>query len=180
MMQKFGEDGYTPAQPYSVVLEEWTSSDRAYDGIVEIFQVTATLHSRDLVEGQTYQDAELFHWTPVQYKEERQKALAESQKETVVFISFYTEKDDQNNLDKKNSIWNIFLDNNGKRVLPSTIKRVYDVSAVLKARYPYHNNWFRPYLVKFPIATDVVTAGRTTLTIAGPVGRVHLPYKSLR
>lgn len=165
-----------PKSSYTSVLNKWTDKDRAYTGMTAAFQIEATLMSQDLIEHQLYIDADQFHWTNEQFKEARQKALYDAQSEATVFISFYTEKDENNNLDKTNTDWNIFLDVGGKRVSPKSLKRLYTNRAVLLNKYPYHDAWSRAYEVKFVIPTLSATASEARLIVAGPIGASHLKF----
>jgi len=170
------QEAGAPTGSYSDVLEKWTSSEKEYRGASESFNVTSTILATDVVEQQVLMDAEQFHWTIAQYREARQKALYEAQSGTAVFVSFYTEKDESNDLDKSKTIWNIFMDSIGKRISPESIKKVYESKVVLSRKYPYHNVWNKAYLIKFPIATNIATGSDLKLTFAGPVGAATLKY----
>src|ERR1700722_15618206 len=71
--------GEPPTGSYEDALNKWTAQDKAYSGASESLQVMATLLSRDIVEHQVFNDAEIYHWTPDQYRDHRQKALYENE-----------------------------------------------------------------------------------------------------
>lgn len=166
----------TPRESYSDVLDKWTASERAYNGITADFQVTATLVSTDVLEHHIFRSAEELHWTADQFKEARQKALYGAQSETTFFIALYTEKDENNDLDKTKSSWNVFLDVGGRRVSPKSIQRLHENTILLVDKYPYYTVWSRPYLVRFPIGTAEVMGSPAILTLAGPLGAAHLKF----
>jgi hypothetical protein len=102
--------------------------------------------------------------------------MYESQSATTVFLMLFTEKDETNNLDKSNSIWNIYLQAGEARVKPESIKRVHESQVALADKYPYYNVWSRPYMIRFPVSTAVATSGPLTLVLAGPLGSVDLKF----
>ncbi|MDZ4677987.1 MAG: hypothetical protein SGI74_10840 [Oligoflexia bacterium] len=165
-----------PPGKYTTVLDRWTTGEKSYASMSAAYQVTATLQAMEVVEHQVFQDAQQYQWSAEQLREARQKALYEAQNETTVFVSLYTDKDDTNVLDKKDSVWNIFLDVSGQRVMPKSIKRVYENKVALAAKYPYHNIWSKPYIIKFPIGTVAATSGAVGLTLAGPLGGSFLKF----
>ena len=169
-------DTPVPTGDYGSVLNRWTQNDKTYNGGAEAVQITATLLSREVVEQQVYLDAERFHWTPEKYRDSRQQALYGNESATRVFLSVYTNNADSNNLDKSSSVWNIFLDVNGKRLLPSSIVRSHENRADMVDKFPYLNVWTTNYYVTFPNPTSDSTSGRADLTVAGTLGAIHLSF----
>jgi hypothetical protein len=166
-----------PPGRYSTILNHWTDSDKAYSGLSAVYEVTATLMALEVVEHQVYLDAEQLKWTPERYRDAKQKALFEAQTEATVFVSLYTGKNENNDLDKTKTIWNIFLNADGKRFEPKSIKRIHDNQAQLLAKFPYHNVWSRAYMIKFSAQTSVVTSSsKISLTLASPLGSSELKF----
>jgi len=171
----FGDEP-VPQGTYDQALSRWTQNDKAYSGLSESYQVSSTLLSKEIVEQQVYMDAEEYHWTAEQFKDARQKALYDLTAKTTFFMAVYTEKDESNNLDKTNTIWNVFLNVNGHHYPTTSVKRIYDNREVLLRKYPYIQVWSRYYWVTFGVSTNEVTAGSSELTIAGPLGGSHLHF----
>jgi hypothetical protein len=161
---------------YKSVIERWTRHDQGYLDFAQSFQAAATLLSRAVTEKQVNLNAENLNWTPEQKQDARQRALYDLQGQTTFLLSLYTDKDEDNNLDKSNSIWNLILEVNGKRLYPQSIKRVYENRAVLLQKYPYINVWSRNYLVKFPINTDEATSSGAQFIVTGPIGKADLKF----
>src|SRR6266550_1887524 len=93
---------------YKTVLEAWTRKEQAYANFSAAFQVTAILLSRDLVEEQIQFDAKRFNWSSEETQGARQKALYELQTQTTFLVSLYTDRDEDNNLDKASPAWNLY------------------------------------------------------------------------
>jgi len=173
--QNFG-DNPIPSGEYQASFDKWTNSEKAYRGGAQALQVTATLQSRDVIEQHVFIDAKRYHWSSDQYREARQKELYKNESATSFFLVLYTEKDENNNIDKPDSVWNIFLDVAGKRIAPSSIKRIYENKTILFDKYPYINVWSKNYTVEFPIPTSETTSATAVLTVAGALGAVHLDF----
>ncbi len=161
---------------YEGILKRWTTRDEAYQDYSQSYIVLATMISRELKERQINSEADHMHWTPSERQENLQKASYDLQTNTTFFVSLYTQNDVDNNLDKKDSIWNIFLDVNGKRVQPTSIKKIYENKAVLQTKYPYLDPWSKNYYVTFPVPADSVSDALPQMTIAGPFGASHLKF----
>ena len=169
-----------PSGSYSEVLEKWTDSAKNYSNFSSTFQATATFLAPEVLEHQVYVDAKEYSWTEEKFRSERQNILSKAETSAIVFIDFYTEKDENNNLGESKSDWNVFLESDGKRVVTSSVKRLRDTKLQLLEKYPYHNHWSRPYLLTFPISSTIASGGPLLLIISGPAGsaRLNFPKKN--
>ena len=165
------------SQDYKSVVDAWTKKDEDYKNFSAAYQVTAILLSREVVEAQVRLDADRFRWSQEEIQSAREKALGDLQTQTTFLLSLYTDKDEDNNLEKSNPAWNMFLDVNGRRVAPQSVKRVYENRQSLTQKYPGINVWSRNYYVKFPVPSDDASRGDTALNLAGPLGSAHLKFK---
>jgi hypothetical protein len=172
-----GPGSYQESRDYKSILNSWTKKDQAYNNFSAAYQVTAVLLSREVVEAQVKLDAERFNWSQEEIEKARQKALDDLQTQTTFLLSLYTDKDEDNNLEKANPAWNLFLDVNGKHVPPQSVKRIYENRVSLLQKYPVINIWSRNYYVKFPVPSDDASTNNTLLTLAGPLGSAHLKFK---
>lgn len=171
-----GKKPSSSSHDYESVLDSWTRKGEDYNNFEASFQVTAVLLSRELTEEQIKLDATRFNWSDEETQTARQKALDELQKETTFMVSLYTGRDEDNNLDKSNPAWNLYLNVHGKRTTPQLVKRVYENRVGFMQKYPGSNVWTRNYYVKFPVPSDDASAGGAELAISGPLGNAHLKY----
>lgn len=165
-----------PEGSYSSHLSKWTDSKKEYSGIVASYQVNATLLSPEIIRHQIFEQSSQAHLTSEKYAENLYKALDEAKKQTSIFVALYTEKDENNDLESKKTLWNIFLDVGGKRISPVSVKRLHENQLVMNARYPYVNSWVRNYLVVFPISTDEAVSQNVEFVLAGPLGAARLKF----
>lgn len=165
-----------PAGNFTNVIDKWSRTEKVYSGVMTSFQVSATMHTTDVIEHHVYQEAVSTQRTTPQYQEMRSRALIDNQNQTQFMITFFTDKEADNDLDKKKTLWNLFLDVEGRRISPKQIKRVIENRAALKEKYPYLSHWGKQYLVSFPVKVEEVQTRKSTLTLAGPLGAVYLQF----
>ncbi len=169
-------DNSAQTENYSDVLEHWSQTQKSYNGIMATFQVTATLLSNDVISQQALHESKQYHWGPEQLREIQKKGLDENEKTTTFFLSLYTEKDSVNNLDKSDSVWNLYLKSGDTQLKPTSVKRVYEIPITLASKYPYFNAWSRGYYIKFLIAPSTAVTNPVTLVMAGPLGEANLKF----
>lgn len=169
-------DAPIPPDDYSQVVNKWSVEEKVYSGLSSSFQINATMHSMDLLYHQVFQDSISARNTREQYLASRSKVETEAQQQLSFFVALYTEKDENNDLDKSKTLWNIFLDVKGRRVTPKSIKRVFEKRAVLQNRYPFLTPWSRLYLVTFPVRVTDAMDQPVVLTMASPLGAAHLKF----
>ena len=99
-----------PQGEYSDVVEKWTDSKKVYSGIISTYQVTATLNSPEVMEYQLYLESQSAHRSIEQYNEARKAMVEDMSSQSTFFVMLYTAKDENNDLEKTKTSWNIFLD----------------------------------------------------------------------
>lgn len=81
--------------------------------------------------------------------EERERQI--NSKNLKFFVSFYTPNPDFNDLDKPNSIWQIFIEkSDATKILPLAIRKSTETYPVLNHFFPLLDPWSSPYLIIFP------------------------------
>ncbi|MBK9294618.1 MAG: hypothetical protein IPM57_09255 [Oligoflexia bacterium] len=165
-----------PAGSLRDAVDKWSQTEKVYAGVMTSFQVSATMLTTEVLEQHIYREAINARRSTAQYQEARSRALIETQNQTQFMVTLFTDKEADNDLDKGRTLWNVFLDINGKRISPKHTKRLHENKAVLKEKYPYLSSWGKHYLVSFPVRVEEVQMLKSTLTIAGPLGAVYLPF----
>ncbi len=85
--------------------------------------------------------------------QDREKQINE--KNLKFFISFYTPNPDFTDLEKPNSIWQVFIEkNDGSRLLPLSVRKSTEPYPVLNHFFPTLDPWFSPYIAIFPRFID--------------------------
>ncbi len=155
-------------------------SDRAefYSGINNVFQMHGTILNSKIQHGQVNKKARAFSWDDFQIEDERRKVEESLNRETKVFLSFYSPENRINNLDSPSSIWRVFLDVNNKRYI-GTVSTFVGFANEAALFYPYHTVFAKAYIVKFSVPMTEVQNSPMTLTITGTVGSDSIQFKAL-
>lgn len=100
--------------------------------------------------------------------------LDEFKRYDIYYLAFYTPDMQINNLDSKNSFWNVYLSACGKIIRPDSIKFVE--KSDWRASWLYSvggDRWFREYVIKF----DKDNCREKTFTISSFLGTISLQFK---
>lgn len=161
---------------YERILEKNSQSSRRYQGFYNTLQVEATILNSTMTQAQLEQNARLFLWNREKMDEETKKAKERNDKQTDVFLSFYTPERKNDNLNKTQSNWKIFLDVDGKRY-DGKVTKIKSILSEVQGLYPYHNRFSTPYTVTFPVPVKTIEGTPIRFTVTGSVDFVVLDYQ---
>lgn len=160
---------------YASVIEKHTDKARQYSGFYNTLDIEATLITSEVAQAQLEQSVDLYQWDDKRLAEEKGKFEKNLNNETEIFLSFFTPERKNDNLSKPNSIWKIFLDVGGKRFEGKATKIKLSLSE-LESLYPYHNRFYTPYSVTFPVSVRSIEGKPMKFTITGAVGSATLNF----
>ncbi|WP_374075012.1 hypothetical protein [Bdellovibrio bacteriovorus] len=161
---------------YMSVIEKHSDNVRRYSGFYNTLDMEATLINSDVAMAQLDQSAMLYQWDEKRFAEEKAKYETRLSKETEVFLSFYTPERKNDDLFKANTMWKIFLDVDGKRYEGKATKIKLQL-AEIEGLYPYHNRFYTPYSVTFPVPMRSLEGKLLKMTVTGAVGSGALEFK---
>lgn len=162
---------------YATVLEKHTDHDRKYAGLYNTMDVQGSLLTREVLEAQAEQSLRYYQWTEERLNEELKKTNERVAQQTEVFLSFYTPERKDDNMNKPDTKWLIFLDVDGKRYDGKTTKIKQLVSELL-GFYPYYTRLATPYIVTFPVPANSLDGKKVKVTISGPVDSAVLTFNN--
>lgn len=163
------------SRDYAPIIDKNSDRVRRYSGFYNILDAEGTLLTTTVLEAQVQQNALLYQWDESKIASERSKAMARTDKETELFLSFFTPERKNNDLAKTNTIWKVFLDANGRRY-EGSVSRIRISVAELEGLYPYYNRFYIPYSVKFPVAVKSLEGRPVKVTITGTIGSGTLDF----
>ncbi|MBI5237305.1 MAG: hypothetical protein HY887_02645 [Deltaproteobacteria bacterium] len=141
----------TKKAAYSDSLNKWTRSVTVYEGLEPRLYLNATYKDKTFRDAYTDRYAEGFE-LPEAYRSmllEREAEASEQYNE--FFLTVYSPDEERNDLDAKNSVWRLFLeDSSGARLTPVNVTRLDPADALLREFFPFFDPWSRAYIVKFP------------------------------
>ncbi len=164
---------------YNSVIEEYSDSTERYSGLYNTITMRSTLLNSKVSRAQVDQSARLFMWDQEKYNAELSKTNQKLEKETEIFLSFFTPTRKHDNLNHSKTLWRIFLDANGKRY-EGKVTKIKLLTSELQGLYPYHNSFSTPYSVIFPIPITSIEKGNSKLTVTGPVGSATQSYPAVK
>lgn len=154
---------------YMDVIEKYTDKTRRYSGFYNTIDMEATVINSAVAEAQLGQSSMLYQWDEKKFAEEKVKYEARLNKESEIFLSFFTPEKKNDDLFKENTIWKIFLDVNGKR-FEGKAKKIKLQLVEIEGLYPYHNRFYTPYSVTFPVPMKSIEGKALKMTLTGAVG----------
>ncbi|MBI5561529.1 MAG: hypothetical protein HY894_01555 [Deltaproteobacteria bacterium] len=171
--------------PYQDVLAQWTRSEKVFVGLDARIYLSATYKDPSFIASYVDRYAAAYKLDDA-YKAallEREKEEAERYNE--FFAAVYTPEDSWNDLQNKDSIWRLYLeDGTGARLAPISITRVDKSDPLLREFFPYFDMWSSGYRVKFPKYSDAGAEpipGPSTmylrLTVTGIMGEGNLLWR---
>lgn len=148
----------TKKAAYSNALDKWTRSVTVYEGMDPRLYLNVTYKDKTFRDAYTERYAEGFE-LPEAYKGMLLVREAEaSEQYNEFFLAVYSPVEALNDLDAKNSVWRLFLeDSSGARLAPVSITRLGPEDALLREFFPFFDPWSRAYIVKFPKYSETGT-----------------------
>lgn len=160
---------------YVSVIDKHTDKARRYSGFYNTLEIEATILTSEVAQSQLEQSADLYQWNDSRLAEEKGKFEKRLNNESEIFLSFFTPERKNDNLSKPDSIWKIFLDVDGRRFEGKATKIKLSLPE-LESLYPYHNRFYTPYSITFPVSIRSIEGKPMKFTITGAVGSATLNF----
>lgn len=136
---------------YNDSLNRWTASKKVYEGLEARIFLGATYETLPFRKAYVERYA-VDYEVEDSYKNElfsREKEQEEKYNEFLV--AAYTPVEGWNDLDKRDSVWRLYLeDGTGSRVVPVSVTRLDSSDPRVREFFPYLDLWSVGYDVKFP------------------------------
>lgn len=163
---------------YNEVVKKWTAKNIHYSGFYNAYEFHATLLNTEMSEARVRYQAQYSNWSPEKLNSELAKTQQELNYDTLLFLSFFTPSEKDNNLSKKGSIWTVYLEAGGRRYEGVVLKNTEHPTELVRL-YPYHNRWSTAYSIKFRVPVSVVQSGATKVTLSGPLGTAEMAFNKM-
>lgn len=163
------------ADEYHDIVEKYSDKVRRYSGFYNTLDIESTVLNSTMAQAQLARQAELSQWDEKRASDERAKIESRLGKETEFFLSFFTPERKNDDLFKPNSMWKIFLDVEGRRY-EGKVSKVKLQLVEVQSLYPYHNRFYSPYMVTFPVPMRSIDGKPLKITITGPVDSGTLEF----
>ena len=160
---------------YEKIVRANTRSADKYSGLYQTFQASATLLTTELQTAALQLKNDYSGWDTATAQKERDRVFQEMASTTKVFLRFYSPETDYDDLHKPTTIWKIYLEHEGRRVL-GTIKKLTDKFVELQMLYPHMDRFSTPYEVTFPAPTAAVEAAEVKVHLTSSLGSAEFTF----
>ncbi len=173
------------SKEYRDVLNIWTRTETVYSQFETRVAISATYQGKDFKNAYLREYDRIYSLTQAD-RTQREALQTESLSayREFFFYAYLPEKND-NDFDRQNSIWKVFLVNGkGERVVPLEIRRIEKVTPLVEQFYPYvHKYYGSCYRLKFPAGEGVDAQAEGTprkplqLVFTSVLGKATLEWK---
>ncbi|MBO9665991.1 MAG: hypothetical protein J7501_04200 [Bdellovibrio sp.] len=161
---------------YFEIVEDNSDRTTRYSGLYNVLEMQGTLLNTAVSEAQLDQQARYYLWDETKYNSEQTKRQESLNRETEIFLSFFTPERKNDDMDKNSTVWKTFLDVDGRRY-EGRVTKLKKALPELTSLYPTHNRFFTPYSLVFPVPVKSIENKDIKLTVTGPVGSGVLHFK---
>jgi hypothetical protein len=166
------------ASHYEGVVDTYTDRVETYNGLYNAVNLGGTILNTPVAMAQVDQNGRLYQWDQKKYNSARHETQDKLEKQTDIFLSFYTPEKKHDDLHKFDSVWKVFLDVNGKRFTPK-INKMKNQTVEIAALYTYHTRFSTPYMLTFPVSTKQIENQPSKLILTGPAGSAQLEFPAV-
>lgn len=161
---------------YAEIIDTQMIHDQAYDGLYNTIDLKAVPLNSKISLAQVDQTARQYLWDEAKYSEEKSKAQQQLDKESQIFVSFFTPEKKHDDLAKNKTLWKIFIDVDGHRY-EGKASKIKLLESEIKGLYSFHNKFSTPYQITFPVAMKNIEGKAIRLTLTGPVGSSSVVFQ---
>ncbi|PIU00079.1 MAG: hypothetical protein COT74_06930 [Bdellovibrionales bacterium CG10_big_fil_rev_8_21_14_0_10_45_34] len=153
---------------YIDYLQDHTYWVKSYSGLVTNFEMAVTPISNRAADLILQKKAMVYEWPASKIQQERDEDQQQRAFEYEMFVSFFSNSRELINLADADSLWKIFLDQDGKRY-EAKLVRATEKFPELNNRFPHFTRWAKGFWMKFAVPTHIAEQSSAVLTITGPV-----------
>ncbi len=162
---------------YAKIIESYTVTEQKYSGFYSAYQFNATILNSAIQDAQLSLKAQDYKWPRETYFAEKEKVSESLNKESKIFMSFFSPVNENDNLDSNKTIWKLWLVVNNVRYEGTAIK-VPGILAQHQRLYAYHSRFFTPYVLTFKVSMGKTQTTNAKLIITGPIGTSEVEFPS--
>jgi len=160
---------------YAKTIHRNTKFEKKYDGFYQLYEAHLTFVDSEVQTAILQKKSDVYLWNAETAQKEREKMFQENSNSSHFILIFYTPRPRLNELHRKNSIWEIFIEVNGQRY-PADVKRVQGPFEHTAAIYPDHNRFTTAYELVFKVPLGAIEKNKPKVVIASTLGRSEFEF----
>lgn len=154
---------------YLKSVEEFSAGDMQYEGAYNNFNYRVTILSPGMQRVLINKKRDLYLWSDEKRAVELAKLQADNDKQTRIFLSFFTPNRWDDNMSTSKSIWTVYL-HVGSTRYEGKVTKNRDSRTEINALFPYHGRFASAYNVDVAIPVSQIQGQELKVTITGPLG----------
>lgn len=162
-------------QDYLRIYDQFTKTDKKYEGFHQLYDVKATLIGTELQAALLQRKSDAYLWNSTQAQEAREEAFQENSNSTKFAVTLFTPPARLNDLAKANSIWKTYLTVNGVRY-EGEVKKIPGPFERIDSIYPSHNRFSTTYEIKFGVPVTSAEQDGMTFSITSHLGTTQFEF----
>lgn len=163
---------------YLQSLKNWSLTEKSYEGFSNTIQSTIIVYHPEFTRARVLEKSVIYGWDQAKKQDQLNTELSEDARGFRAILAFYTSNRRLNQLVKKDSPWQIYLEVEGQQY-PAKIKRNKHSAVELQSLYPSFTRWHVPYDLQFEIPTQNLMGKVFNIYIKGPMGHQKFNYSFL-
>jgi len=165
------------ATAYTLMVKPWHRYGLLKEDPTSILaSVDAVFLSCQLQKSMVEYQKEAGTLTEIEAEEKLKEVSRNCRAHYTFLVALYTKKSSWNNLSDDNPFFRVFLEAEGTRRPPESVKEVKLKDDEISTFYPFVEPWMKVYLVKFGRA-GLENAKEITLEFASLLGRIDLTWR---
>lgn len=167
---------------YFKTLDRWSRGQKVYQGLEARLYLNATYKTADFRRAYIDRYAASYGLGAEHAKAMMEREAGQAEAYNEFFLTAFTPEEGINDLDRKDSVWQIYLeDAAGNRAKPLSVASVEGSETVMREFFPYFDLWSRAYVLRFPKYADAGVEmdpekGPVKLIVTGIMGRGELEW----
>ena len=177
-----GEPDAEAERAYQRALERYSAHAEVYADLDTRAFVAGTFQSWPFREARVKRISDFKHLTPAEVDARRAEEKAQLDGAYELFVGLHLNDSRFDDLDKKDSVWRVALVTSAGETMPCEIRRIGRSTLALRTLYPYLDEFWTAYEVKFPrvsaAGAQILPPGERafTLRLSSTLGTADLRF----
>ncbi len=164
---------------YASYINQRTAHDRRYDGIYQVFEISALIVNSDVQNILLLRQGEFLGWDSSRLRLEKDRSAQLMSTQTRAILSFFSPDLQVDDLAKTNSVWRVYLETDGNRY-EGKVRKVPGKLPELRNIYPFHNRFSTVYECTFNVPATKIEAASSALIVTGTLGSSRMTFSGLK
>jgi len=168
---------------YYQALDRWSRGFKAFEGLESRLYFNATYKNEEFRRAYISKYSSDYALGPERTQALMERELEQAQAYNEFFFTAYTPDELLNDFHKKDSVWQVYLeDGQGNKVRPVSISRIDNSEAIIRDYFPYYDLWSRAYVARFPKYAEngqeiPGAVGVLKISVTGAMGKGELTWQ---